>query len=351
MRSIAAFALSIGIAGGAISARAQTDSVSQFYKGRQIILVVGYGPGGGYDIYARLLARHMSRKMPGEPTIVVQNMPGAGSLRAANHLYNNVPRDGSVIGTFSRNMPMMGTVGGNKNVQFDARKFTWLGSPTSVKDDANLMWVRKDSGIESIDDLIRPGGPEAILGSSAEGSASNDVVMVVREALGARIKLISGYRDSNALFPAIERGEIHGRFVGISVVGSSHPHWFGPDSPVRPILQFARSTRHPKLPDVPTAREMARDEPARILIEAAEIPAMLARPFVGPPEIPPERAKTLQRAFLAAANDPEFAADGAKLKIEVSPVGPDEARQMLDMLAAAPPQIKDRLRDLFTGER
>ena len=286
-----------------------------------------------------------------EPAIVVQNMPGAGSLRAANHIYNNVPRDGTAIGTFSRNMPMMGTLGGNKNVQFDARKFTWLGSPTSVKDDANLLWVRKDTGIRTIEDLIRPGGPEAILGSSAEGSASNDVVMVVRDALGARIRLISGYRDSNALFPAIERGEIHGRFVGISVVGSSHPHWFGPDSPVHPILQFARSSRHQKLPHVPTAREMAKDGPSRILIEAAEVPAMLARPFVGPPGIPPERAKALQIAFMAAANDPDFAADGEKIKVEVSPVGPDEALRMLDLLATAPPDIKDRLRELFGAEK
>ena len=203
----------------------------------------------------------------------------------------------------------------------------------------------------TIDDLTRPGGPEVILGSSAEGSASNDVVMVVRDAVGARIKLISGYRDSNALFPAIERGEIQGRFVGISVVGSSQPHWFAPDSPVHPILQFARATRHPRLPHVPTAREKARDEAARVLIEAAEIPSMLARPFVGPPDIPDDRAKALQTAFMAAANDPEFAADGEKIKVEVSPVGASEARQMLDLLAAAPPDVKDKLRDLFGAER
>jgi len=332
---------------GATDLRAQTSpdaTKGEYYKGKQITLTIGYGPGGGYDVYARLLARHMGRKIPGEPAMVAQNMPGAGSLRAANYIYNNAPRDGTAIATISRNMPMMGVLGDNKNVMFDARKFTWLGSPSSVREDANLLWVRKDAPVKRIEDAIRPGGPELILGSSAEGSTSNDVILVVREALGARIKMISGYPDSNALNPAIERGEIQGRFVGISAVGASRPYWFDKDSPVTPLLQFARTTRHPMFPDVPTAQEMAKDDAARVLVAASEIPYMLARPFVGPPGVPEPVAKILQTSFMAAANDAEFIEDAKKLRVEVSPVGPEEALRMLDLLASAPASVKEKLR-------
>lgn len=330
---------------------AQADAVADFYKGKQVTLIVGYSPGGGYDVYARLVARHLGRKIPGEPTVVVQNMPGAGSLRAANHIYANAPRDGTAIGTFARNMPLMGILGGNKNVQFDARKFTWLGSPTSAQDDAYMLFVRNDAKAKTFDDLIKPGGPELIVGGTSEGATGNDIALLMRDTTGARIKLIHGYRDSNALFPAIERGELEGRFVGLSAVASTQPHWLKPGGPVRVLLQFARKERHPDFPDVPTAREKARDPAARTLIEAAEIPYLLSRPFVAPPDVPADRAKALQSAFMATAKDADFAADAKKLNIDVSPVGAGDALRMLDMLASAPQGVKDKLKELFAGER
>ena len=333
------------------AAAAQAQSSPDYFKGKQITLTIGYGPGGGYDVYARLLARHMGAKVPGTPAILAQNMPGAGSLRAANYIYNTAPRDGTAIATISRNMPMMGVLGNNKNVMFDARKFTWLGSPSSVREDANLLWVRKDAPAKHIEDIIRPGGPELILGSSAEGSTSNDVILIVRDALGARIKMISGYPDSNALNPAIERNEIHGRFIGISAVSAAWPHWFHADSLVAPMLQFARTTRHPMFPDVPTAQEMAKDEASRVLVAAAEIPYMLARPFVAPPGVPEPVAKVLQKSFMDAANDPAFIEDAKKLRVEVSPVGPEEALRMLDLIANAPAPVKDKLRSVLGEAR
>lgn len=344
-------ALAVALALLAISGSARADAVTDFYKGRQVLLIVGYSPGGGYDVYARLVARHIGKKIPGEPTVVVQNMPGAGSLRGANHIYTNAPRDGTAFGTFSRNMPLMGVLGGNKNVQFDPRKFTWLGSPTSAQDDAYMLFVRTDAKARSIEDLIKAGGPEVIVGGTSEGATGNDVALLVRDALGARIKLIHGYRDSNALFPAIERGEIEGRFVGLSAVASTQPHWLRPGGPVRPLLQFARATRHPNYPDVPTAREMAKDPQARLLVEAAEVPYLLSRPFVAPPDVPADRAKALQDAFMAMAKDQDFAADAKKINVDVSPVGAADAMKMLDMLAAAPQDIKDKLKELFSAER
>ncbi len=343
------FTLSLVAALAAGSACAQTPA--EFFKSKQVQVIVGYAPGGGYDVYARLVARHIARKIPGEPVVLVQNMPGAGSLRGANHIYTSAPRDGTAFGTFSRNMPLMGILGGNKNVLFDPRKFTWLGSPTSAQDDAYMLFVRTDVKAQTIDDLIRPGGPEVILGGTSEGATGNDVSLLMRDALGARIKLIHGYRDSNALFPAIERGELEGRFVGLSAVASTQPHWLRAGSPVRPLLQFARATRHPDYPDVPTAREKAKDPAARMLIEAAEIPYLLSRPFVAPPGVPADRAKALQDAFMAMAKDPDFIAEAARVKVDVSPVGADEALRMLDLLAAAPQDIKDKLRELFSAER
>ncbi len=347
--SILAIMLVALLAAGAANVRA--ESAAEFYKGKQVVLIVGYAPGGGYDVYARLVARHLGRKIPGDPVVVVQNMPGAGSLRAANHIYVNAPRDGTALATFSRNMPLMGVLGGNKNVQYDPRKFTWLGSPTSAQDDAYMLFVRTDAKAKTIDDLIRPGGPEVIVGGTSEGATGNDVALLVRDAVGARIKLIHGYRDSNALFPAIERGELEGRFVGLSAVAATQPHWLRPGGPVRPLLQFARATRHPDFPDVPTAREKARNPEARMLIEAAEIPYLLSRPFVAPPDLPADRAHALQTAFMAMAKDAEFIADAGKLKVDVSPVGAEDAMRMLDLLAAAPQEIKDKLKELFSAER
>ena len=350
VRNVASAALVL--ASGQMAAfNARANEVVDFYKGKQVILVVGYAPGGGYDVYARLIARHIGKHIPGEPVVVVQNMPGAGSLRAANHLYNAAPRDGSHFGTFARNMPLMGILGGNKNVQFDPRKFTWLGSPSSTQDDAYMLFVRKDAQAKTFNDLTRPGGSEIIVGGTSEGATGNDVALLVREALGARLKLIAGYRDSNALFPAIERGELQGRFVGLSAVASTQPHWLRPESPVRVLLQFGRATRHPDYKDVPTARELAKEPNARALIEAAEIPYLLSRPYVAPPEIPADRAKALQAAFMAATGDKDFINDAKKLNVDVSPVGAAEAQEMLNRLADAPEDIRNKLSAIFGAKK
>jgi tripartite-type tricarboxylate transporter receptor subunit TctC len=149
-------------------AGASAETVADFYKGKTVQLIVGYGTGGGYDVYARALARHIGRHIPGNPNVVVQNMPGAGSLRAANFLYNAAPKDGTAFGLFARNMPLLAILGSNPNVQFDPRKFTWLGSSSSFADDAYLLFVRKDAAVKSVDDARKPGGPPLLLAGTAE---------------------------------------------------------------------------------------------------------------------------------------------------------------------------------------
>src|SRR5438067_13724054 len=158
---------------------AHADALADFYKGRQINLIVGYGPGGGYDIHARLLARHLGRFIPGHPTVVVQNMPGAGSLRAVNYLYNVAPKDGSTLAMFARNMPLIGVLGGNSNVAFDPRRLIWLGSSSSFVNDAYVLIVRKDAPVKSIEEARRHDLPPLVLGGTAEGATGSDVPIIL----------------------------------------------------------------------------------------------------------------------------------------------------------------------------
>jgi len=344
MRLAIAAVLAVTAAG---SVRAQ-DAVETFYKGRQINLVVGYGPGGGYDLAARLLARHIGRFIPGNPSVVVQNMVGAGSLRAANFLYGAAPKDGATFGVFGSGIAMVGLVGANPAVQFDARKFTWLGSSSSFGNDAYVLIVRADAKSPSIAAARRPGGAPIVLGGTGEGARDADVPKILRDALGLNIKQVLGYPDSPSIFLAVERGELDGRTFDLSAVKAARPQWLKPDSGFNVLVQFARATRHPDLPDVPTARELATEADARALIEFSEIPLLtMARPFAAPPGVPDARAKALQAAFLAVHRDARFLDEAEKLGIDISPVGADQMVRGVERLAQAPSAVFDYLRRLL----
>jgi len=333
----------------ALASQACADTVADFYKGRTITLIVGYGPGGGYDLFARLMARHLGRHVPGIPTVVVQNMPGAGSLRATNFLYAVAPRDGATIGSFARDMPLLAILRTNAAVVFDPRKFTWLGSSSDFSRDAYVLMVRKDAPVNSIEDARRPGAPPIVVGGTAEGTTGNDIPLVLRDALGINIKLVTGYPDNGAIFLAVDRGEVNGRTADLSSMRSLKPEWLLPNGGMRALVQFARATRHPDFADVPTARELARDEDARALIEFAELSYKMSRPFVAPPGVPAERAEALRQAFDAVHKDRQYLEDAAKLRLEVSPIGGQDVLQEIDRIAAAPPTILDHLRRLIMG--
>ncbi len=300
--------------------------------------------------YARLLARHIGQYIPGHPSVVVQNMPGAGSLRAANYIYSVAPKDGTAFGLFARDLPLVALLGGDRNVQFDPRKFTWLGSSSSYANDAYLLMLRKDAAVKSIADARRPGGSPMVLGGTAEGSTSDDVPILLRDVLGLHLRLIAGYRDSGVLFLAIDQNEVQGRTVGLSAVRSAHPQWLAPDGNMRVLLQFARATRLSDFPDVPTARELAPDARSRALIELAELPYLLSRPFAAPPGVPPERAKALEAAFLAAHKDPQYLADATRLKVDVSPIGGDEVLAAIARMAQTPPELREALKRMLARD-
>jgi tripartite-type tricarboxylate transporter receptor subunit TctC len=326
----------------------RADDVADFYKGKRINLVVSYGTGGGYDVYARVLARHMSRHIPGNPSIIIQNMPGAGSLRGTNFIYNVAPKDGTVFGTFARNMPLLGMIKSNQNVQFDPAKFTWLGSSSTLANDAYVLMVRRDAKAKSVEDARRAGGPPIILGSTAEGASSDAVGILLREWLGFNVKVIPGYTDSGVLFLAIERNEVEGRTVGLSSVRANKPDWLKPNGLARVLVVFGRGTRHPDFPDAPTARELARNAEDRNLIEIMDIPYSLSRPYAAPPEVPADRAKALQDAFMATHKDPAYLAEAEKLGIDVSPIGGQEVMGLIDRIGKTPADQIKRIEKLIS---
>jgi tripartite-type tricarboxylate transporter receptor subunit TctC len=350
MRSAAAMQILLQMLAFTQPMAAHADAVADFYRNRTVNLVVGYGPGGGYDLCARLIARHIGRHIPGNPTVVVQNMPGAGSLRATNYLYAVAPKDGATIGAFARDMPLLAVLGTNSGVRFDPRKFTWLGSSSSFTNDAYILMVRSDAPVKSIEEARRPGGPTLVLASTAEGTTGNDVPLVLRDALGLNIKLVAGYPDNGAIFLAVDRGEVNGRTADLTTVKALRPDWLKPNGGMRALVQFARANRHPDFVAVPTARELANDPASRALIELAELSYMMARPFVAPPGVPAERAAALQAAFLAVHRDPQFLADVAQLKIEVDAVGAEAVLEAIDRIAEAPSDLLDRLRKLLTKQ-
>src|SRR5215471_18408074 len=326
-------AVLVAVLAGALLAvpQAQADDVADFYRGKRINLIVSYGTGGGYDVYARVLAKYMSK-----------HIPGAGSLRGANYIYNVAARDGTVFGTFARNIALIGQLKTNQNVQYDPLKFTWLGSSSSLANDAYVLLVRRDAKVKSIEEARRPGGPPIIIGSTAEGASSDAMGVLLREWLGFNMKVIPGYTDSGVLFLAIERGEVEGRTVGLSSVRANKPDWLKPNG-------FGRSSRHPDYPDVPMARELAKSPEDRNLIEILEIPYALSRPYAAPPDIPADRAKALQDAFMATHKDPAYLADAEKVGIEVSPIDGEEIRRLIEKIAKTPADQLKRIEKLIEG--
>jgi tripartite-type tricarboxylate transporter receptor subunit TctC len=242
-------------------------------------------------------------------------------------------------------MPLLSALGGNSSVQFDPRKLTWLGSSSSYANDAYLLFVRPEAPVKSIEDARRAGGPPLVLSGTAEGDTSADVPILLKDALGLNIKLVTGYPDSNAMFFAAENKEVDGRVADLSSVASSRPHWLDPNG-MRALLQFARATRHPDFPDVPTARELARSDEDRLLIETSELPYALTRPYAAPPGIPAERAKALQEAFMAVHKDPQYLEEAAKLKLDISPISGDEILKVVEQIGNAPPAVLQRIKKL-----
>jgi tripartite-type tricarboxylate transporter receptor subunit TctC len=351
-RRWAAVGLAAAVLAAAVPGGAPAQSVADFYRGKDITLLVGYGPGGGYDITARLVARYLGKYIPGHPGVVVQNMPGAGSMRATNYTYVNAPKDGTAIALIARDMPLLGLFKVNPSVQFDVQKFNWLGSSSSYANDAYVLVVGPKSPIKSIAQARKSDGPPLVLGGTGEGGTDADVPKILRDTIGIRIRQVLGYTSTPTIVLAVERGEVDGRMFDYSYVKKSRPQWLKPDSGFHLLVQFARRSRHPELPDVPTARELAPDAKARELIVFAETPLLtMARPFVAPPGVPDDRVAALRMAFEAAHRDPDFLAEGDKLGVDISPASAAAMSRALDEMAHASPAVFDYMKRLMGGAK
>ncbi len=339
--SVTRRALLAGAAALAAPQIARADTVADFYRGRHIDLVTAASPGGGYDLYARLLARHMPRHIPGAPPINVQNMYGAEGLKAANHLYSVAAQDGSVIGGLSRNTGLARFYDfNNAGIQFDARKFHWLGSP---QQEIGFFIINTKTGVWRAPDIK---GRELTISSTANNSPSSIYSRMLNAMYGAKLKPISGYDGSQACLFAVERGETDGHISGGSSAefrGRFDP-WIAAGE-ARLIIAMGKS-RDPSYPDVPTAIELMTNDDDRQLFEIAFAEQVMGRPFVIPPGVPMDRVAALRAAFDATMVDKEFLADAALAKAEIAPVSGIEINALLDRVYTAPPAQVARLRAL-----
>jgi tripartite-type tricarboxylate transporter receptor subunit TctC len=331
----------------AAAGQAAAQSVEPFYKGRTVTMLVGTSPGGINDISARLAARHLSRFIPGNPNVIVQNNPGGGGLVTANRLYFNSDKDGSVLAKLERAVPQL-AIQGNPNAQFDPAKFTWLGSLSSYADDAYLMLVNANHAANTISDLKTPGISVAL---GADNAASSNLIfaVVAKEVLGLNVNVVRGYTGAAPLFLAMQRGELDGQMVGLSSVRTGQRDLWNRKA-FRPLMAFGRATRHPEFPAMPIGRELTNDPGALSLMEFAELPFFMALPFAAPPDIPAERAKALQSAFMAMCRDKAFVDEAEKLGIDMSPIDGAAILTSLARTAATPKDVIARY-NAIGGER
>lgn len=316
-------AAAVAILGFTQGAAAQS-SAEKFYKGRNLDLIVGYNPGGGYDAYTRLLGRHMGRHIPGKPRLIVKNMGGAGSLKAANFLFNVAKKDGTVFGLFAGGIAVDALIGGRKT-NFDPRKFNWLGS---ITESSSACWAWHTSGFKTIEDVKKK---EMIVGATSGGSSTAAWPKTQNAFLGTKYKVVTGYKGSKGIVLAIERGEVNG-ICGyfISSIRNVRPDWLR-DKKVYMLIQEAK-VRHPDFPDVPTVFELAKTEEAKQAFNLVFGWQVLGRPYTLPPGVAADRVAAMRKAFWDTMQDSKFRADAKKRKLKVDP---RTSKQVLDYLEGA----------------
>ncbi|HXQ53345.1 MAG TPA: hypothetical protein VN802_19795 [Stellaceae bacterium] len=327
-----ACAVVASLAFAAISSGAHAqDAVASFYKGRTIQLYIGYSAGGGYDAYARVLARHLGDHIPGNPVVVPQNIPGAGSLRSANYLYVIAPKDGTAIATFARGMamqPLLDPTG----TQYDGRKFTWLGS---ISDEVSVCAFRSDKGIATLDDMKTK---SYTVGGTGPGADTDVFAVMLRNLFQLRMKIVSGYPGGNDLVLALERGEIDGRcgWSWGSIISRSKA--LLDEKKIDVTLQIALA-KHEDLPTVPLIFDMTQDPKQIAAMRLIVARNTMARPFAAPPGIPEDRKAALRAAFDATMRDPAFLDEARRGDLEVRPVSGAAVDKIVAEIYDSPPDV------------
>jgi tripartite-type tricarboxylate transporter receptor subunit TctC len=319
-------------------AHAHAQDPASFYKGKTIDLYVGYSAGGGYDVYARALARHMGRFIPGNPTIVPKNMPGAGSLVLANWLYNVAPKDGSAFGMIGRGTAFDPLLGSTK-AQFDAAKFNWIGS---MNDEVSVCVAWHTSGIAKLQDVTQK---ELTVGGTGPAADTDQFPKVLNATIHTKFKIIPGYPGGNDIDLAMERGEVMGRCGwSWSSVVATHKRWID-DKKINILVQLSL-TKHADLPNVPLVMDFAKTDEERQIFKLVFARQPMGRPFLAPPGVPADRTATLRKAFMDAMKDPGFLAEAEKMQLEIDPVSGDAVQAIVRDVYRTPKSIAAAVADM-----
>jgi tripartite-type tricarboxylate transporter receptor subunit TctC len=326
---------------------AQADSVAEFYRGRQVSIYIGSDAGSGFDAYARLVGRHIGKHIPGNPSVVPSNKPGAGSLNMTNSLVNAGPKDGSVIGAPQSSAPVeqllhLASKGGASAAKFETTKLNWLGSASQ---DVFILFDWHTAKPKSFADLT---SMEMLLGSSGLNTDGSLIAVALNKILGTKIKLIVGYQASSAEMLAMERGEIDGNAMAYASVLTMHSDWVR-DGKIRILAQMAIKP-HPALKDVPFVLDMVKSPDDRAVLELIFAKYQMGRPFFVPPEVPKERVDALRTAFWETMNDPELRTDAEKMRLDVDPVSGADVQAMIEKLYRTPEPLVRRTREILGTE-
>ncbi len=333
-RAAVLIAFLLAVTSGAV-APARAEDVAAFYNGKQMRFIVGSSVGGGYDLFARVVARHIIHHIPGNPNIIVQNQPAAGGMVMTNQLYALGPKDGTVVGVPLNGIPLAPLL--QSGTQFDPSRLIWLGSTNR---EAYVAFVWHTVPIQSITELSRK---EIVVGTTTLGATMTDFPLLLNDILSYKFKIVRGYGGTSQINLAIERGEIQGMGgIGWASVKAQTPQWID-EKKIKVLAQFGFK-RYSELAEVPTMFELAKSEPDRAAMRMLFARTEYGRPYFLPPDVPAERVEALRRAFDATMKDPAFLAEAAKLQLDVSPMTGEEVQALVGELAKTPPDIVTRVK-------
>ncbi len=329
----------IGLSLLAAASAAKADEVADFYKGRTLEMVVPTSPGGDYDLRARLVSRHLTRFIPGNPSISVRNMPGGLGVAAANYLARVAPRDGTVLHAIFQNMPVLQAIG-TQGVEFDVRKMGWIGNTTNSP---NVINSWHTTGITSIQDVM---DRELVVGAPGAASTSYIYPAALNQMVGTKFRIVAGYPGGNDVNLAMEKGEVGGRGSNSwASWKSGHPHWLA-EKKVTILVQIGLE-RAPDLPDVPLMYELAKNDEDRQVLRFMSADMGISRAFVTTADVPPARLEALRKAFDAMIKDPDFLAEAQKAKMDISPSTGAQAQAVAESMLNVPPNIIKRAKALY----
>lgn len=322
-------------------AKASADAVADFYKGKTITFFIGYSPGGGYDTYARTVARHMGKHIPGNPNIVAKNMAGAGGRIAAAYLYNVAPKDGTALCTSDQSLALSQALG-EKGIKFDTTKFNYIGNPNAGN---NVVTTWHTSGVKTIEDARN----KAIVLGATGNNTSAHYPLVMNALLGTKFRVITGYRGGSRINLAMEKGEVDGRGSNNWVSWkATRPQWLK-EKKINIIAQVGLK-REPDLPDVPLLTDLAKNEEDRKVLKVLSAPVAIGRPIFTTPGVPKERIDALRAAFDKTMKDPAFLADAKKINLEINPVSGADMQSIVDGIVKTDKETLARLKKIIAAE-